>query len=99
MSSVTDTKLPLWDRAQVFLVLLPARELFVILFIVELKKGINTAFLLVWVLLKAPFTAYGRAKSWKRKLFDRLVGFIRDEQESGTSYIRTNPSNLLQFYV
>ena len=32
------------------------------------------AFVLAWALLKAPFTPYGRAKSWKRIIFDRLVG-------------------------
>ena len=34
------------------------------------------AFVLVWALLKAPFTSYGRAKSWKRILADRLVLLI-----------------------
>ena len=31
------------------------------------------AVVLPWALLKAPFTSYGRAKSWKRILIDRLV--------------------------
>jgi hypothetical protein len=31
---------------------------------------------LVWALLKAPFTPYGRAKSWKRILNDRWVNMI-----------------------
>ena len=34
------------------------------------------AFVLIWALLKAPFTPYGRAKSWKRILNDRLVLLI-----------------------
>ena len=29
---------------------------------------------MAWALLKAQFTPYGKAKSWKRILFDRLVG-------------------------
>ena len=28
---------------------------------------------MAWALLKAPFTPYGRAKSWKRILSDRLL--------------------------
>ena len=31
---------------------------------------------MVWSLLKAPFSPYGRAKSWKRILNDRLMFLI-----------------------
>ena len=31
---------------------------------------------MAWALLKSPFTPYGRAKSWKRILSDRLVLLI-----------------------
>lgn len=34
------------------------------------------AVVLAWALLKAPFTPYGRAKSWKRILSDRLLLLI-----------------------
>ena len=61
-----------------FLVLLPARESFIVMLILLNLRYANfyIAFVLIWALLKAPFTAYGRAKSWKRILFDRLVGLI-----------------------
>ncbi|KAF8154249.1 Alpha/Beta hydrolase protein [Crassisporium funariophilum] len=48
----------LWDRAQIFLALLPMPIVF------------------AWSLLKAPFSPYGRAKSWKRILADRFVLMI-----------------------
>ena len=36
----------------------------------------NLALVLTWAVLKAPFTPYGRAKSWKRIFADRMVRLI-----------------------
>lgn len=40
------------------------------------SQKLNLAVVLTWALLKAPFTPYGRAKSWKRILVDRFVRLI-----------------------
>ena len=70
----------LWDRGQIFLALLPARERdFFIYFLLPFERQSNffyIAFVLVWALLKSPFTPYGRAKSWKRIIADRLLLLI-----------------------
>ena len=63
-----------WDRGQIFLALLPARErdFFKTPFRTP-NDFFEIAFALVWALLKSPFTPYGRAKSWKRIIADRFV--------------------------
>ena len=87
MSSVETTlpvnKITFWDLTQIFFALLPAREFCSSFFPLQNPPNENTnqlcfyilllAVVLTWALLKAPFTPYGRAKSWKRILSDRLV--------------------------
>ena len=83
MSSVETTlpvnKITFWDLTQIFFALLPAREFCCFFFPFKNPPNENAnqllllAVVLTWALLKAPFTPYGRAKSWKRILSDRLV--------------------------
>jgi len=85
MSSVVKTlpvnKITFWDLTHIFFALLPARECqcFISVFSFKPSNANQTTFVcfiavvLTWALLKAPFTPYGRAKSWKRILSDRLL--------------------------
>ena len=60
-----------------FFAILPAREYF-LLFTSEclINREPYVAIVLTWALLKAPFMPYGRAKSWRRILVDRLLRLI-----------------------
>ena len=66
-------KLTLLDQIQIFLALLPARECPSVSSFERQRYMFNLAVVLVWSLLKAPFTPYGRAKSWKRIIADRVL--------------------------